>query len=128
MFRIAKTFTFSASHQLLGLPDDHPCSRLHGHNYRVTLTLECRSNDLDLVSMVYDYRKLDPFKQYLNEEVDHQHLNDLFHSTTAEALAMEFYMRAVRLLPLPPTVRLMVVTVSETPNTTAEYHPALPGE
>ena len=35
MYTIAKRFAFSASHIIGGLPDKHPCSRLHGHNYEV---------------------------------------------------------------------------------------------
>jgi 6-pyruvoyltetrahydropterin/6-carboxytetrahydropterin synthase len=35
MYTIAKRFAFSASHVIGGLPTDHPCARLHGHNYEV---------------------------------------------------------------------------------------------
>src|SRR5215468_9371730 len=34
-YTISKFFEFSAAHHLTGLPDDHPCSRVHGHNYVV---------------------------------------------------------------------------------------------
>ncbi|HBU96439.1 6-pyruvoyl trahydropterin synthase family protein, partial [Thalassospira lucentensis] len=40
MFTITKQFAFSASHQLAGLDADHPCSRLHGHNYIVEVELK----------------------------------------------------------------------------------------
>lgn len=33
MTDIAKGFHFSASHQLYRLPEEHPCARMHGHNY-----------------------------------------------------------------------------------------------
>ena len=33
MFTITKQFYFSASHTLDTLPDDHPCTQLHGHNW-----------------------------------------------------------------------------------------------
>ena len=39
MYRITKEFHFSASHQLKDLPDDHPCARMHGHNYVVVIEL-----------------------------------------------------------------------------------------
>ena len=39
MYRISKEFHFSASHQLIGLPEDHQCARLHGHNYIVVVEL-----------------------------------------------------------------------------------------
>ena len=40
MYTIAKTFAFSASHIIGGLPAEHPCARLHGHNYEVMIVLE----------------------------------------------------------------------------------------
>jgi len=39
MHRIGKRFSFSASHFIGGLPADHPCARLHGHNYDVEVVL-----------------------------------------------------------------------------------------
>jgi len=42
MFKITKEFTFSASHQLFGLTKDHPCARLHGHNYVVEIELSSK--------------------------------------------------------------------------------------
>ena len=52
MYRISKEFSFSASHRLLGLPDGHPCARLHGHNYRVEVELSAA--DLNRYGFVRD--------------------------------------------------------------------------
>ena len=49
MYTIAKRFAFSASHVIGGLPADHPCARLHGHNYEVEVVLQ--SPTLDAVGM-----------------------------------------------------------------------------
>jgi len=38
-FTISKDFEFSAAHHLEGLDPEHPCSRVHGHNYVVRLEL-----------------------------------------------------------------------------------------
>jgi 6-pyruvoyltetrahydropterin/6-carboxytetrahydropterin synthase len=40
MYTISKEFNFSASHQLLGLIKDHPCGRIHGHNYTLKIFLK----------------------------------------------------------------------------------------
>lgn len=116
MFQISKHFTFSASHQLTGLPDDHQCSRLHGHNYIVEVVLE--SPTLNSIGFVQDYGALAPIKTYIDDKLDHRHLNDLFDVTTAEALAEHFYKRFKHQFPL-----LVAVRVSETPKTWAEYRP-----
>lgn len=86
MYTISKQFHFSAAHQLNGLPDDHPCSRLHGHNYIVVVVLE--SDSLDNTSFVVDYGELGVFKRYLDTELDHRNLNDVFNvQTSAENIA-----------------------------------------
>lgn len=118
MYTINKEFTFSASHQLFGLPDGHPCARLHGHNYAVQVELQAMA--LNAHGFVRDYRELTAFKNYLEEEVDHRHLNDLFgnDSVTAERLAGRFFAWCKSRWPETSAVR-----VSETPKTWAEYRP-----
>lgn len=119
MFRISKEFHFSASHQLIGLADGHPCARLHGHNYIVYV--ELAAEELNAHGFVRDYRDLDAFKTYLDNTVDHRHLNDVFgdHLTTAEYLAKQFYDWCTERWP-----EVCAVMVSETPKTKAEYRPA----
>jgi 6-pyruvoyltetrahydropterin/6-carboxytetrahydropterin synthase len=116
MYYISKEFHFSASHRLDHLPETHPCSRLHGHNYVVEITL--RSKTLNADSFVIDYRELEPFKRIIDDELDQRHLNDVLPMpTTAELLAEWLYGRAKELWPS----LVYSVRVSETPKTRAEY-------
>lgn len=115
MYRIEKEFAFSAAHQLVGLRPDHPCSRLHGHNYRVVVVLE--SPTLDGHSFVVDYNDLAPLKRYIDDQLDHRHLNDaLGFQTTAESIARHLFDFCRALWPQTVEVR-----VSETPKTWASY-------
>ncbi len=41
---IIQEFTFEAAHRLPNLPDEHKCFRLHGHSFRVGLSI---TGDLD---------------------------------------------------------------------------------
>ena len=115
IYTISKEFHFSASHQLTGLAPDHPCMRLHGHNYRVEIV--CQSMELDAHGFVVDYNDLKPFGDYLDQHLDHRHLNDVLgkHQTTAERIAMHLFTVAVG-LDLP----VVAIKVSETPKTWAE--------
>lgn len=61
MHTISKIFSFEASHMIEGLPQEHPCSNLHGHSYQVIVAF-C-SSELNKVGFVIDYRDLDIFKQ-----------------------------------------------------------------
>lgn len=64
---------FAAAHQLRGYVGD--CSRLHGHNWRVDLYVECR--ELDELGLAVDYKIM---KRELKEVLagwDHYNLNDI---------------------------------------------------
>lgn len=106
--QIACEFRFEASHQLRR--EDWPdaqndavfgnCARLHGHSYRLIVTLR---GPIDReTGMVMNFREV---KRLVRERVisrlDHQHLNDVVDGlTTAENL---LYWIADQLLgPLPP--------------------------
>ncbi|RFC62560.1 6-carboxytetrahydropterin synthase QueD [Fulvimarina endophytica] len=117
MFRITKEFHFSASHVLDTLPGDHPCARLHGHNYVAMVELAAES--LDAHGFVRDYRELKDLKTYIDDHLDHRHLNDVIEGpTTAERLARHLYDWCAARWPETRAVR-----VSETPKTWAEYRP-----
>ncbi|WSQ13230.1 6-carboxytetrahydropterin synthase [Streptomyces sp. NBC_01231] len=123
MLSITKEFHFSASHQLSGLPPDHQCGRLHGHNYVVMLELSGHPDLLAEVGFVRDYGELGVVKKWLDDTVDHRHLNDLLPEVnpTAEHLAMWIYRTWSADFP-----ELTAVRVSETPRTWATYRPAGP--
>jgi 6-pyruvoyltetrahydropterin/6-carboxytetrahydropterin synthase len=125
MFTIGKRFSFSASHQSTGLPDEHPCSRLHGHNYDVEVV--SGADDLDAVGFVHDYADIDPLRRLVAGSLDHRHLNDVLPGpTTAEAIAWWVYERAKEVLDPAVAAKVVAVRVSETPSTWAEYRPSSP--
>ena len=122
MFTISKQFAFCASHVLSGLPDDHPCARLHGHNYVVELVLT--AGEVDESGFVVDYRRLDPFKWFLDTSLDHTHLNDhLVVPPSAEHLACFLHAWCEANLEADIIDRMSAVRVSETPGTWAEHRP-----
>ena len=117
MYVIRKEFAFSASHQLKGLPEDHPCSRVHGHNY--VITVELQSDKINEVGFVQDYRALDPIKKWIDDHFDHRHLNDVMPlNPSAERIAKFLFELFTDDFPT-----LWAVEVSETPKTTARYTP-----
>jgi len=114
-YRIKKDFNFSASHQLFGLPDDHPCSRLHGHNYVVSLELS--SQKLNEIGFIEDYRNLDSIKRWIDDNLDHRHLNEVFAcNPTAENIAQKLFDIFKKDFP-----QITTVMISETPKTWACY-------
>lgn len=127
MYRICKSFTFSAAHVLTGLAEGHPCGRLHGHNYHVEVELTAET--LDRIGFVLDYRLMDAFKSFLDNEVDHRVLNEVFPSVgevefnpTAENLATVLFQIASEMFTTPER-QVSAVYVRETDKTWAEYRP-----
>lgn len=119
---IAKSFRFSASHQLDGLGDHHRCARLHGHNYVVDL--EVATEVLDANGMVVDYGRLDVFGEFIANVLDHLHLNDVVgFNPTAEQLAKFLHDEASRMMRPVTDARVVSVRVRETDRTVAEYRP-----
>lgn len=89
MYRISKEFAFSASHQLLNLPEGHKCAGLHGHNYIVVLDLA--SPTVDEAGFVIDVHELKDLKTYIDDVFDHAHLNDVMDvSPSTENVAKHF--------------------------------------
>ena len=119
-YEISKEFAWSASHRLDGLPDGHPCSRLHGHNYIARVTIA--ADTLDPVGFVLDFGRLSVLRDYIDAHLDHRHLNDVMdENPTAEHLAHHLTDRAAALLAGARTDTGMYVSVdvSETPKTWA---------
>lgn len=121
-YRVSKRYGFSASHVLHGLGEEHPCSRLHGHNYEVEIIAE--APDLDDRGFVVDFRELNDVKQWVNDTLDHRHLNDVMDGQpSAEAIARLIYDWCRKSLPALVAARVVAVRVWETPRAWAEYHP-----
>jgi len=118
MWTISKEFSFSASHSLDGLPSEHPCSKLHGHNYVVRCFF--KNAVTNNIGFVIDYRNLEKIKDYINNELDHKHLNDVFDfNPTAENIAKYLFEKIKAL----GYWQLNAIEVSETPKTNCRYEP-----
>lgn len=115
MYTISKEFHFSAAHQLQGLPETHPCSRIHGHNYVIIITLQ--SVTLNPNGFVQDYRDLDEIKRYIDNNLDHRSLNDVLPcNPTAENIA-RFLFKTFRVI----YPKIVCVSVKETDKTCATF-------
>ena len=109
--RIAKQYHFSASHQLTQFGENHPCARLHGHNYVVEA--EVRGEVSPVSGVIVDFYFIDKSVKPIIDSLDHRHLNDFIEIPTAENLA-QYIMDQV------PTKFLFSVKVWETPKAWAQ--------
>lgn len=82
MYYITKRIEISAAHRL-SLDYESKCTRLHGHNW--IITVHCRAEVLDANGMVTDFTHI---KNVVSDTLDHTVLNEVVpFNPTAENLA-----------------------------------------
>ena len=124
MFEVSVEETFAAGHALRGYKGK--CENMHGHNYRVRVTLEGR--ELDSVGLLYDFVHLKQVIQGVIRSLDHRYLNEFppfdVLNPSAENISKYIYdetskqMKAAARGP-----RIASITVWETDTTAATYRP-----
>jgi 6-pyruvoyltetrahydropterin/6-carboxytetrahydropterin synthase len=84
---IFKDFTFEAAHLLPNVPVGHKCARLHGHSFRVRVTV--RGPLHPHAGWVMDFDELKAAFRPLHDRLDHRYLNDVpgLENPTSEHLA-----------------------------------------
>ncbi len=82
MYYLKKTIEIAGAHRLeLDYPSK--CTALHGHNW--TITIPCKSEQLDSNGMIIDFSEI---KRLIADPLDHKVLNDVLPcNPTAENLA-----------------------------------------
>jgi len=69
MYTVTKKFSFCAAHRLPQLLSNHKCSKVHGHNYDLIVTLY--SEKLDKDDFVIDFGELKQLQKWINKNFDH---------------------------------------------------------
>jgi 6-pyruvoyltetrahydropterin/6-carboxytetrahydropterin synthase len=70
---VTRETSFSAAHLLRGYNGE--CSHLHGHNWKVQVTV--KASNLDELGMVIDFKVLDKEIKAVAEELDHHFINEV---------------------------------------------------
>ncbi len=122
MFEITVEDSFAAGHALRHYRGK--CENVHGHNYKVRITLAGERLENGLL---YDFKDVKAVLGELIDRLDHQYLNDLEPfkelNPSAENMAKYFYDEAATRLRQVTNgrVRVKQVKVWETDSTTATY-------
>ena len=120
MYELSVSRQFSAAHCLRDY--DGACARLHGHNYRVVVTVA--AEDLPQSGMVMDFKLLKAACDQVVEALDHRCLNELppfaEANPTSENLARHIF-EAVRDELAAQSVRVTSVAVWESDSSCATY-------
>lgn len=104
---IFRIFHLQCARRLPGLPDSHPCSRLHGHSFKVEVTF---SGPLDpQLGWVMDFTEIETAWQAVHAALDHRYLNDIagLENPTSENLALWLWTTLNPRLPLLTQISVM---------------------
>jgi len=108
-------YHFESAHFLPRVPDGHKCKNMHGHNYKLEVTITGpREKWVDDVGFIMDFWDMDKVVDPIIKEVDHKVLNDIVGLTnpTAENITSWFFDRIQQELPAP--ISLVATTIWET--------------
>lgn len=115
---VTKEFTFDSCHQLLQYKGD--CARLHGHTYKLQVTLKGNLNDIGMVLDFKDLKKI--VKDGILNMFDHHDLNGKMpFNTTAENMSVYIFDLLTVALIGDANVSVTSVKLWETPTSFAEY-------
>jgi 6-pyruvoyltetrahydropterin/6-carboxytetrahydropterin synthase len=112
---IFKEFTFEAAHKLPLLPTTHKCSNLHGHSFKVRISIDGVLNEF---GWVMDFSELKKICAPYIEQLDHSYLNEIngLENPTSENIAIWLWNKIILLAPNLSSIRVM-----ETCNSGCEY-------
>jgi 6-pyruvoyltetrahydropterin/6-carboxytetrahydropterin synthase len=124
MYEVFVDQGFAAAHSLRNY--NGKCENLHGHNYKVRVTLQ--GKELDSTGLLYDFVHLKQVIQGVIRTLDHKYLNETppFDrlNPSAENIARHIYDEASRQLRVGPNAaEISSITVWETDESAATYRP-----
>ncbi len=122
MYELTVEQEFDAAHALRGYQGK--CERLHGHRFRVEVTV--RATQLDDIGMAYDFTRLKAHLARITGRLDHTSLNETppfdAINPSSENIAATVYKELKPMLADAPAT-LVSVTVWESPQSRVVYTP-----
>lgn len=113
---ITKSFAFEAAQTLPNLPGNHKCTKMHGHSFKIEISVE---GEVDpLVGWLYDHSLISKAMHPLIELLDHSYLNDVegLENPTIENMCAWFWKKLSLHLP-----GLCEIVLHETPSARCTY-------
>lgn len=120
MFELTIINAFEAAHSIRNYPGK--CNRLHGHNWKVEVTV--KGTKLDKLGMLIDFGDLKSEVTKVLDNLDHYYINEVSPfceiNPTAENLAKYIYDELIK-NDIFKTIKLQSIKVWESPNSAVAY-------
>jgi 6-pyruvoyltetrahydropterin/6-carboxytetrahydropterin synthase len=114
---LTKSYRVQAAHHLPNVPEGHKCRNLHGHTYRIEVTVAGEVDER--TGWLADFHTINEAIAPLREQIDHRNLNDVpgLENPTSERLAKWLWDGLIQALP-----GLSAVTVWENESARCTYY------
>lgn len=111
VFRVTKDFRFEAAQTLPSVPAGHKCGLMHGHSFKVEITVEGAIDPA--TGWVYDHAVISGAMKPIIDRLDHAYLNDIpgLENPTIELMCVWFWEKLSPQLP-----GLAEIVIHETPS------------
>ncbi len=120
MYELTITANFSSAHCIRGY--EGACENLHGHNWKVEVTVA--SGTLDKLGMVMDFKAIKTKTREVVDRLDHRYLNEVAPfdqmNATAENIARHIFEELAASISAPG-VKVAAVKVWESETAAAAY-------
>ena len=113
---VCRTFTIEAARSLPNLPENHPCKNIHGHSFKITITV---NGPIDThTGFVIDFGDINSAFEQLRKQIDHAYLNDIngLENPSSEYLCIWIWKNLISSLP-----GLSQIEIRETDSTGCIY-------
>lgn len=114
--RLTKDFRFESAQFLPSVPADHKCGKMHGHSFKVEISVEGEVNPK--TGWIYDHAVISQAMTPIVDQLDHAVLNEVpgLENPTIELMAAWLWDRLAPQLP-----DLAEIVIHETPSARCSY-------
>ena len=113
---VYKKFHIESARSLPKLPDEHPCSQVHGHSFEIILKVSGELNDK--TGFIIDFQEIEDSFDPIRKLLDHAYLNNIkgLENPTSENMCKYIWEKVK-----PEILGLVEIEIKETHSTGCIY-------
>ena len=113
---VYKKFNIESARSLPNVPENHPCHRLHGHSFKIIISVEGQIDEQS--GFVTDFQEIEDAFNPIKEILDHSYLNDIkgLSNPTSENICIWIWNKIESSIP-----NICEIEIKETDSTGCKY-------
>ena len=113
---VYKKFNIESARSLPNVPKNHPCHRLHGHSFKIIISVEGQIDEQS--GFVTDFQEIEDAFNPIKKILDHSYLNDIegLSNPTSENICIWIWNKIESSIP-----NICEIKIKETDSTGCKY-------